>query len=193
MAFAVMAIGMPVAVLSAGLGQSFPMAAVLGLSVAIAPFLILPVVLRILIGPDHIRRARQLATAGAIAYAISFFFSPGVWAVLDLAFSAALLVLAIRPQLINSLPERAKFDWAGARGEGFTAPRGASFEYAFKPAAVAMLSVPFVVRGGLAFLQGTSAYSSGASLVPALLPTLGSGLGYAACLAFLVSLNLRQQ
>lgn len=190
-AFAVVAIGVPAAALAAGLGQPLSKAAVIAL-LAIVPFLLLPIAFRLLIGPDHVRRGRQLALVGGAAYLPSV-FSGEIWAILDLALAITLLALAWRPQLIELLPERAKFDWAGARGEGFTAPRGASFEYPLKPAAVAMLSVPFAVRGSLACIQAASAYSSGSTVLFALLPALGSGFGYMASLAFLASFSRRDQ
>jgi hypothetical protein len=152
----------------------------------------MPVALRFLIGPHHVRRGRQLALVGGTAYLLSV-LSTEIWAIVDFGLAIVLFALALRPQLIDFLPERAKFDWAGARGEGFTAPREAAFDYPFKPAVVAMLSVPFAVRGILACGQAAWAYSSGSTVVFALLPALGSGFGYMASLALLASLNRRDQ
>jgi hypothetical protein len=189
--FAVVAIGVPAAALAAGLGKSLSTAAVIAL-LAIAPFLVLPLALRFLIGPDHVRRGRQLALGGGAAFLLSV-FSREIWAILDLGLAIVLLALALRPQLIDLLPERAKFDWAGARGDGFTAPHGAAFEYPLKPAVVAMLGVPFALRGILSCGQAAWAYSSGSTVLFALLPALGSGFGYMASLAFLASLSRRVQ
>jgi hypothetical protein len=186
-AFAAITSGIPVAVLSAGLGKSLLGAAALGL-LAITPFILLPVILRLIIGSDPMRRARYLALAGGTAFLLALLGS-GHWAILDAAFAAVLLMLGIRPQIIDSIPERARFDWAGARAEGFIAPRGASVEYPFKLAVVAMLSVPFAMRGLLACVQASLAYASGASIAPALLPALGSALGYTSSLAILASLH----
>jgi hypothetical protein len=102
------------------------------------------------------------------------------WPTVDLVLGAGLLVLAAWPQLIERLPERGKFDWAGAFGEGFSAPRGSSFEYPLRPVAISLLLVPFVLRGALACFEALGRHLAGESVLPPLVPAIASGFAYTA-------------
>jgi hypothetical protein len=169
----------PVAVLAANLGRSVLVAA--GSAVLVLTPVFLLFVGRFATAAERVRRGRQLAIGSAVAYSASTFWAES-WASVDLALVIAQLALAIRPGLIDLLPERGRFDWAGARIEGLSAPRAIAFDYPFKRGAVAMFGAPFLVRGVLACSQAASEFGLGATVVPALIAALGSGFGYAASL-----------
>ena len=185
-AVSVLVLGIPAAGACAGLGFPVSTAAAVACSVVVF-FNLLPVALRTVIGTHPRIRSRYLAAAGSAAYLVSVSVG-GFWSsIADAVLSFSLLAVAVHPQLVDLIPDRAKFDWAGARAEGFNAPSGSSFEYPFRSVAISFLGVPFAVRGFMACVQAVHAYSNTASTLPAVSAALGSGLGYLAFIALLIS------
>lgn len=91
----------------------------------------------------------------------------------------SLVVFVARARLIERIPERARFDWAGAFGEGFSAPRDSAFDYSFRPLALSLLATPFLLRGALACIELVSSTSAISSVVPAVAILVGSCFAYA--------------
>lgn len=118
---------------------------------------------------------------------------PSFW-MLDLAFSASLLFYAISPtRALHLIPSEATFDWAGARGQGIPAPRGASFKYPFRLAVFAFLYALFVVRG---FYAAAAILSQSPTLEPPITAWLvlpATLLGAFACMRALYALARKRK